>query len=258
MNTKDKGDTGVCATIGEFGKLGIICNPMLSDNFPFDLVAIIPRECTYDFYKIQVKAICSKTDAKTVFRIMQNNWRTKTQWMYKKWAVDAFSLYDIRAQKVYLIGFDELIQQHFPIYHTGKKKNDDKYELSEKRIKEVFNYDVILPTFKIPKIFSLVCKCCGKKFESTYHRVFFCSKECRNIDKEKHRVFVADKETLEKLIKTTPMVQIGKMYGVSDNSIRKRCKRLGIELPTGMAGEWAKRKAQEKRNTSLTNDKENL
>lgn len=38
------------------------------------------------------------------------------------------------------------------------------------------------------------------------------------------------KEILEELVLTYPMVKIGKMYNVTDNSIRKWCKWYGIEI----------------------------
>ncbi len=39
------------------------------------------------------------------------------------------------------------------------------------------------------------------------------------------------RETLKKLIRTESFMKIGRMYGVSDNAIRKWCKAEG--LPTG-------------------------
>lgn len=42
--------------------------------------------------------------------------------------------------------------------------------------------------------------------------------------------FQVSKENLEILIKEKPLTQIGKMFNVSDNAIRKRCKKLGIQL----------------------------
>jgi len=40
--------------------------------------------------------------------------------------------------------------------------------------------------------------------------------------------FDIDKEKMIELLKTKPILQIGKMFGVSDNAIRKRCKSMGI------------------------------
>lgn len=43
-----------------------------------------------------------------------------------------------------------------------------------------------------------------------------------------HRKFNVTKEELENLIVSTPMTTIGKMFGVSDNAIRKRARFFGI------------------------------
>lgn len=47
---------------------------------------------------------------------------------------------------------------------------------------------------------------------------------------EQKRKFNMPKDELEILIQTTPMKHIGKMYDVSDNTIKKHCMRLGIDL----------------------------
>lgn len=44
------------------------------------------------------------------------------------------------------------------------------------------------------------------------------------------RKFEINRDELEKLISTTPMVQIGKQFGVSDNAIKKRAQLLGIAI----------------------------
>jgi len=54
--------------------------------------------------------------------------------------------------------------------------------------------------------------------------------------------FTVSKEELEKLVSEKPFTQIGKQFGVSDNAVRKRCKKLGIEIPKNGAGYWAKKK----------------
>jgi 5-methylcytosine-specific restriction endonuclease McrA len=50
---------------------------------------------------------------------------------------------------------------------------------------------------------------------------------------QNQRKFEIAKEELEKLVKEYPLTTLGKMYGVSDNAIKKRCKRLGIVLEKG-------------------------
>ena len=57
------------------------------------------------------------------------------------------------------------------------------------------------------------------------------SNNCDKCSKLKKRKFDVDKETLNKLInlEKIPMTKIGKMFGVSDNAIRKRCQILDIK-----------------------------
>ena len=50
------------------------------------------------------------------------------------------------------------------------------------------------------------------------------------------RRFEISKENLENLIRKNPMTTVGKMLGVSDNAIRARCRKLGIELKSGLWG----------------------
>ena len=61
---------------------------------------------------------------------------------------------------------------------------------------------------------------------------------CTICSHKNKRKFEVSKEELESLIKEKPMTEIGKMFGVSDNAIKKRCKKLGIELKP-MRGYWA-------------------
>lgn len=42
--------------------------------------------------------------------------------------------------------------------------------------------------------------------------------------------FTVDKDALQSLIMTNSMVEVAKLFKVSDNAIRKRCKKLGIDL----------------------------
>lgn len=54
--------------------------------------------------------------------------------------------------------------------------------------------------------------------------------QCSALTKQK---FIASKEELVKLVKTEFMTTIAKIYNVSDNAIRKRCRKLGINPNTG-------------------------
>lgn len=73
------------------------------------------------------------------------------------------------------------------------------------------------------------------------------NKICNNIKSEpiRKRKFEATKEELEELIKNKPMTEVGRIFGVTDNAIKKRCRKLGIELKP-MRGYWVKVRASAK------------
>lgn len=82
---------------------------------------------------------------------------------------------------------------------------------------------------------SLTCRCGNHKFRT--------SKVCRQCNNSHghttKRKFEISKEELESLVNMIPMISIGKMFGVSDNAVKKRCRKLGIELKD-MRGYWRK------------------
>jgi Zn finger protein HypA/HybF involved in hydrogenase expression len=78
------------------------------------------------------------------------------------------------------------------------------------------------------------CACGNLKYH-TSNLCYVC------ITKNRPKKFTATKEELELLVKEKPMTEIGKMFGVSDNAVKKRCQKLGIELKP-MRGHWMKKK----------------
>ena len=58
----------------------------------------------------------------------------------------------------------------------------------------------------------------------------------------RRKVLRPTKECLVSLITTTPMTKVGKMFGVSDNAVKKWCKYYKIVVPS-MRGYWAKKAA---------------
>lgn len=82
----------------------------------------------------------------------------------------------------------------------------------------------------------LICDICEKKINT---RSKLCKKCADTTNKQCQERFEVSKEELEKLVSENPMTEIGKIFGVSDNAIRKRCKKLGIVLEK-RAGYWTK------------------
>lgn len=98
-------------------------------------------------------------------------------------------------------------------------------------------------TYISPEI-NYKCDVCGKIFVRGHgykNSEKFCSQECKQVNikermketkiKTQKRIRsgeMPDRETLDKLIRTVSFLQIGKKYNVSDNAIRKWCKKYGL------------------------------
>jgi len=84
----------------------------------------------------------------------------------------------------------------------------------------------------------IYCKTCNKPIGITKHgycKKCFLESKCgkkykEHITQNQPKKFEVSKEKLEQMIRQYPMTTIGKMFGVSDNSIRKRCKNFGIDF----------------------------
>lgn len=81
------------------------------------------------------------------------------------------------------------------------------------------------------------CKICTAEKRKSLD---FCSLKCAH---ESQKKFIVSKNDLEILIQEKPYETIGKMFGVSGNAIKKRCKSFGIILPE-RRGYWQKLTSQ--------------
>ena len=79
------------------------------------------------------------------------------------------------------------------------------------------------------------CPICKKEFRTSIAKRKNCSTKCAKKAQEK---FEIEKDVLQILVWEKPTRQIAKDFGVSDNAIGKRCKKLNIPKPP--RGYWAK------------------
>ena len=78
--------------------------------------------------------------------------------------------------------------------------------------------DVDLKSLRLPWL-TVACPCCKRQFDTKSHEQKFCSVACAKFGNRKVRR--PTRKQLQALIATTPMTQLGKMFGVSDNAVRK-------------------------------------
>jgi hypothetical protein len=73
------------------------------------------------------------------------------------------------------------------------------------------------------------CKVCGSIFTPAENKIVCCSQKCRQQLAIKDTTIT--KEVLDSLIPKMSWVSLGKMFGYSDNGIKKRAISLGCILP---------------------------
>lgn len=106
--------------------------------------------------------------------------------------------------------------------------------------------------FLCPNCHSQTDSFCGKG-KIGNKQYFYCEKcgceitkfskgRCNQCRGKQHRKFEVTKEKLQELMNKYPFTKIGEMFGVTDNSIRKRCQSLEIKIPKRGRGYWTKYK----------------
>lgn len=78
----------------------------------------------------------------------------------------------------------------------------------------------------------ITCPICGIEFRPLYPNQKYCSQKCSHINQQ--RVERPNRETFKSEIRSIPFLQIGKKYGVSDNTIRKWCKFYSLPYQTAI------------------------
>jgi len=91
--------------------------------------------------------------------------------------------------------------------------------------------------------FEKKCKMCGcvvsKKSKGVCAKCYNENRKCGEfIISENNKKFDVSSCDLTKYINEMPLTSVAKMFGVSDNAIRKRCKKLGIDIPKFPRGYW--------------------
>jgi len=246
MNYKALGDIGQNAVIGKLARLGIGVAIPLSDNYPFDLVAIVGTKT----YRVQVKSSSvHESHGSVSFRFRTNNFYTGEIKGYSPDEVDVIIGYDLRRDEAYLFTHKDIgVSQHFTVRfgtsannQINKCNSHEKYSLSPTRIKTVFNWDTpdLLANFSTrngvvangletasnktsyrnTKQYDHTCTVCRNPFRNGSKNGKLCSSKCKGIYQQK--VPRPSLEELKSLILKMSFVQIGRKFGVSDNAVRK-------------------------------------
>lgn len=234
MNGKFFGDRAQQIVIGELAKYGIQVAFPLTDNLPFDLIAIADNR----LFKIQVKGSSQGTNNETIiFDFSRNNWCTGEINRYTKNDTDMILGVDFRSNLVYVFDDFDFEKQNTIVLRLSSAKNNqvhhihiaDDYLLS-KRVEDIFHFTI--PSFdnywsKRKEIqYDHTCKICGSKFSSSRRWQQFCSGKCSS--ESQRRVNRPSKEQLLLDISQLSWRSIGRKYGVSDSAVKKWARSYNL------------------------------
>lgn len=109
----------------------------------------------------------------------------------------------------------------------------NRYSISKEEFIDLYKTMPLLAISKLKNISYTFLRLLRKKYNIP--KINY-SKVVLNIPRKKK--FDPSKEELDQYVNIMPMTKVAKIYGVSDNAILKRCRKLGIKKPT--RGYWAK------------------
>jgi len=230
MNWKQVGDRGQNCAIGHLSRYGLGIAFPLSDNYPFDFIAIAGEK----LFKIQVKSSSNHMSGAVCFGITTNNFYTGEIFKYSADSCDVIGCYDLRRDCLYLLTPKEFEDRGSFTIRFNESKNGqiktcnfhDDFVISEQRIKDVFGF--VAPDFEDyysllgEKTYKRKCLLCSKEFETLYAKQKYCNSKCAG--KSRYKVSRPLKDELAGMVKSMSWVAIGKKYGVSDNAVRKWAK----------------------------------
>lgn len=233
------------------GKYGLKSKVTKSDGGKNHIAPVVKFECKKcqetnpgNFYKTRNRCKkCHNLDQTTRFR------------QYKKQAVEYKGGCCQRSIGGKMCGYNRCLAG-LDFHHLDPKQKDPKWRAMKNwkfdRIKkeldkcilvcknchaEIHHVDIPqLDARKNKKQFD-VCPICGNE---KYIKLKYCSLECFYEGIKKFNII---KEELERLIQEKPYEEIGKMFGVTGNAIKKRCRAMGIKLEN-RRGYWAKKRAR--------------
>ena len=181
----------------------------------YDLIADTGKE----LLKIQVKKSISNSQSSFSFACTTQNVKSSTgaKHKYTNDEIDYFAT--VWKDKVYLIPVDETsTQKTIQFDDTTYLAENILFGYSRLNDKELYN------SSHKDKYY---CMDCGCEIGPTAQRCVACNNKMKRI------VERPDRETLKKLIRTTPFITIGQNFNVTDNTIRKWCDSYGLPRRSG-------------------------
>lgn len=193
----------------------------------YDLIADTGEE----LLRIQIKKSISNSKSSFSFPCTTQNVRSKTKAKYKYTKDDIDYFATVWKEKVYLIPVDETST-------TKTISFDDETYLAQNILSKYIRLsdDELYNSSHKNKFY---CIDCGCEISSDAIRCIPCNNKLRRV------VERPDREELKKLIREESFVELGRIYNVTDNAIRKWCDSYGLprkvsEIKKYSQEEWEK------------------
>lgn len=220
MNGKNIGDIGEITVLAEFVKRGIPVFIPYGENSKVDLIAIFDNKPQ----KIQVKTTGTIEDNGSYIINLKNcSMRSNGQSVISLCSendVDYFALYCLGRPEPLLFSFDELKDKpSITIRFDGRKFSNSIYE-EEYLFSKILNEEKIEGRQKIKDNF---CVDCGIPISKFGTRCNSCA-----VKQRKAGGCPYSKDELKAKIRTQSFSSIGRESNVSDNAIRKWCKKMNL------------------------------
>lgn len=252
ISPKQKGLNTELHCISYFSDCGFLVSVPYGDNGRYDLIVDVNGH----LLRVQVKSASPTVDAsgeisgiKFSCKSQRINTKESKTKRYSKDEIDYFATY--WNYQVYVVPVEEASSSKYLRFYSSLNNQDylssfledytvekqwSKYLSVGEKIIEPTKDNIIKPIKRDDKE-KIFCKRCGKEI-SRYAE--YCS-ECASFLKRK--VEQPTREELKELIRTKSFVDVGKIYNVSDNSIRKWCKKNKLpftkkEINTYSDKEW--------------------
>lgn len=224
MNSKDKGNIAESIILSEFTKRGAQVAIPFGDNARYDLIADFNNKLN----RIQVKYCGQITENNSVLCVCSSSKNHTTNKHYDTYEnqIDYFAFY-IEEWNISLL---------VPMNYIGNRKSitfrkEETNKVAECHLIENFLFDKILNIKKEEKVMKDTtikqnkCIDCGTEITNRAKRCPKCEPISRIVPLEKMPV---TREELKQLIRIKPFTQIGLQFQMSDNAVRKWCKKFNL------------------------------
>lgn len=175
----------------------------------YDLIADTGKE----LLRIQVKKAINNSLSSFSFSCTTQNVRSssKAKHKYTSNEIDYFAT--VWEDKVYLIPVDET--------STSKTIQFDDTTYLASNVLSAYERLSDEQLYNSAHKGKFYCEDCGCEISYKAKKCL----ACRNKEQAKN---IPDKDILKSLLRTTPFIQIGKQYGVTDNAVRKWCDKYNL------------------------------